>query len=207
MERQDNETMSQSRNTGHAITDGIVLGIACFVSYLLITRLLGRAYFLSRDDELLGGMWAVASTIFVYRQSYQRSVSAALSRVAATSMSFALCLLYLLFFPFYPWGLAVLVGIGSLVMTLLGRSEDIITTGITTTVVMVVAGISPQHSWKNPILRLIDTGVGIMIGIAAVWIGRRITRSRTPFCQPPSMHPTSTRVIASDGPVGQNIYR
>lgn len=171
MEGRDNEPTSQSPRIGEAITDGAVLGLSCFVSYLLITRLLGRAYFLSRDDELLGGMWAVASTVFVYRQSYQQSASAALSRVSATSLSFALCLLYLLFFPFHPWGLAVLIGIGAIVMTLLGRSEDIITTGITTTVVMVVAGISPQHAWKNPILRLLDTGVGIVVGIAAAWIG------------------------------------
>jgi Fusaric acid resistance protein-like len=208
MEGRDNVSTSQSPHIGQAVTDGAVLGISCFVSYLLITRILGRAYFLSRDDELLGGMWAVASTVFVYRQSYQQSVNAALSRVSATFVSFALCLLYLLIFPFHPWGMAALIGIGAVVMTLLDRSEDIITTGITTTVVMVVAGISPQHAWKNPILRLIDTGVGIVIGIAAAWIGRRITRSRTPFSQPPpSTHPASTHVIASDGPVGRNIYR
>ena len=171
MERQDNEPASQSPRIGEALTDGAVLGLACFISYFLITRILGRAYFLSRDDELLGGMWAVAATIFVYRQYYQQSVSAALSRGTATLISFALCLLYLLIFPFHPWGMAVLIGIGVVVMTLLGRSEDIITTGITTTVVMVVAGISPQHAWKNPILRLLDTGVGIVVGVAAAWIG------------------------------------
>ena len=176
MERRDNETKSQSRNIGQAVIDGAVLGLSCFVSYFLITRILGRAYFLSRDDEFLGGMWAVAATIFVYRESYQQSAGAALSRVAATATSFVLCLLYLLIFPFHPLGLAVLVGIGSIIMTLLGRSEDIITTGITTAVVMVVAAISPQHAWKNPILRLIDTGVGIVVGIAGAWIGLTLTR-------------------------------
>lgn len=208
MERRDNEPTSQSPRIGETLSDGVVLGVSCFVSYFLITRILGRAYFLSRDDELLGGMWAVAATIFVFREGSPQSMSAARSRVTATLMSFALCLLYLLFFPFHPWGMAVLIGIGAIVMTLLGRSEDIITTGITTTVVMVVAGISPQHAWKNPILRLIDTGTGIAVGIAGAWIGRRITRSRTPFSQPPpSIHPASTREIASDGPVGQNVRR
>jgi hypothetical protein len=208
MKRRDNESTSQSPRIGEALIDGAVLGLSCFVSYFLITRILGRAYFLSRDDELLGGMWAVAATIFVFRECFQQSMSAAFSRVSATFMSFALCLLYLLFFPFHPWGMAVLIGIGAVIMTMLGRSEDIITTGITTTVVMVVAGISPQHAWKTPILRLIDTGVGIAVGIAGAWIGRRMTRSRAPFSQPPpSIHPASTRVIASDRPVGQNVHR
>lgn len=42
----------------------------------------------------------------------------------------------------------------------------------TTAVVMVVAGISPQHAWRQPILRLFDTLIGIAAGIAAVWIAR-----------------------------------
>jgi len=154
-----------------AVGDGVALGVACLVSYLLITRILGQAYFVSRDDELLGGMWAVIATIFVYRHAYQQSVSAALSRMAATLLSFALCLVYLLIYPFYPWGMAALIGIGTIVMTLIGRPKDIITTGITTAVVMVVAGISPQHAWKTPVLRLIDTTVGVVVGISAAWIG------------------------------------
>jgi uncharacterized membrane protein YccC len=119
-------------------------------------------------------MWAVAATVFVYRESYQQSVSAALSRMAATSLSFVLCLVYLLIFPFHVWGMAAVIGIGAIILTLLGRSESIITTGITTAVVMVVAGISPQHAWKQPILRFVDTILGVAVGIAAAWISLSI---------------------------------
>jgi len=129
-----------------------------------------------RDDELLGGMWAVVATIFVFRYSYDESVRAALSRTSATLFSFALCLVYLLVFPFRPWGLAVLLAIGAIVLELVGRSEDIITGSITTAVVMVVAGISPEHAWRQPILRLIDTGVGIGVGIAGAYVGMALTR-------------------------------
>lgn len=162
----------------HAVGDGFTLGIACLVSYLLITRILSRAYFLSRDDELLGGMWAVVATIFVYRRTPQQSVSAALSRMAATLVSFSLCLIYLLVFPFHPIGMAALIGIGAVAMVLLGRSEDIITTGITTAVVMVVAAISPQHAWKVPILRLLDTAVGVLVGTVAAWAALTLTVRR-----------------------------
>jgi hypothetical protein len=70
----------------------------------VITHMLAHVFSASRDDDLLGGMWAVAATIFVYRRSYDESVGAALSRMAATSLSFALCLVYLILFPFYLWG-------------------------------------------------------------------------------------------------------
>ncbi len=39
-------------------------------------------------------MWAVIATIFVFRESYTGSRSAAVSRMAATSVSFVLCLIY-----------------------------------------------------------------------------------------------------------------
>jgi hypothetical protein len=165
-QKQDGRVISMSQ----VVSTGCALAISCFVSFAAITHILTRAFFVSRDDDFLGGMWAVAATVFVYRESYQKSVGAALSRMAATSLSFVLCLVYLLIFPFHAWGMAALIGIGTIALSLLGRSEDIITAGITTAVVMVVAGISPQHAWKQPLLRLVDTLVGVGVGIVAAWI-------------------------------------
>jgi len=60
------------------------------ISYSLITHLLARFFSVSRDDDLLGGMWAMVATLFVYRYSYEESADAALSRMGATSLSLAL---------------------------------------------------------------------------------------------------------------------
>jgi uncharacterized membrane protein YccC len=62
--------------------------------------------------------------------------------------------------------MAALIGIGTLAMALLGRRDDIVTTGITTAVVMVVAAMSPEDAWHQPLLRLADTIVGIAVGVA-----------------------------------------
>jgi hypothetical protein len=45
-----------------------------------------------KPSDLLGGMWAVAATIFVFRDTHSESLSAGVSRLIATSVSFALCL-------------------------------------------------------------------------------------------------------------------
>ena len=148
----------------------VVLAVSCVVSFVLITHLLGSVYSISRDDNLLGGMWAVIATIFVSRNSLSESVGAALSRMAATLVSFALCLVYLLILPFHVWGLATLIGLGAIIVTMLGRPDDIITTSITTAVVLVVAAIAPHDAWRQPILRLIDTAVGVGVGVAAAWM-------------------------------------
>ena len=67
--------------------------------------------------------------------------------------------------------MAALIAIGTLLMALLGRREDIVTVGITTAVVMVVAAMSPVDAWQQPLLRLADTMVGIAVGVACKWVG------------------------------------
>ena len=142
--------------------------VACAISYWAITHALQPLT--DRDSDLLGGMWAVAATVFVFRETRRDSFSAGMARLIATCVSFALCLIYLWFFPFTPLGMAALLGIGTLAMMLLNRRGDIVTTGITTAVVMVVAGMSPANAWHQPLLRLIDTVVGIVVGVACKWI-------------------------------------
>ena len=170
-------TTSSSRTSPvkQTVIHAIGLALCSLVSYELMTHILSRTYSVSRDDDLLGGMWAVAATIFVYRTSLEESVNAALSRTAATWLSFVLCFLYLLFFPFQPWGMAVLIAFGAIAMELAGRSQDIITTTITIAVIMVVVAISPQHAWQQPLLRLVDTIVGVLVGLAGGWAEVRLT--------------------------------
>jgi multisubunit Na+/H+ antiporter MnhB subunit len=57
-----------------------------------------------------------------------------------------------------------------------GRPGDAVTAGITTAVVMVVAAVSPQHAWQQPILRFADTVIGVAVGVAAAWLGLSVLR-------------------------------
>jgi uncharacterized membrane protein YccC len=95
---------------------------------------------------------------------------AGLERLLVTTISFALCLPWLLFLPATPLALSLLIGAGSLVMMLLNRRDDVVTTGITTALVLGVAMISPEHAWEQPVLRFIDTFVAITIGICCKWV-------------------------------------
>jgi uncharacterized membrane protein YccC len=154
------------------------VGIACFLSYWIMVTALSRL--VDKSSDLLGGMWAVIATIFVFRETGERTLSAGLDRLAATCVSFALCLPYLCFLPFTPLGMSILIFTGAIVMTLLGRRDDIILTGITTTVVMVVAAIDPNEAWRQPLLRLIDTIVGVAVGVACKYIGSLLLQRTVP---------------------------
>jgi uncharacterized membrane protein YgaE (UPF0421/DUF939 family) len=144
------------------------MAIACLISYWLVTNALSGL--VASDNDYLGGMWATVATVFVFRDTRNATLSAGAQRFMATCVSFGLCLLYLWVLPFEPVGMAALLGIGTLVMMKFGRREDIVTTAITTAVVMVVAAMDARHAWLQPLLRLLDTVVGIAIGIGVKWV-------------------------------------
>jgi len=122
-------------------------------------------------------MWATIATVFVLKEARNLSLHAAGARFFATSVSFVLTFVYLLLLPFSPVGMAAIIGLGTIVVMLLGRREDVVTTAITTTVVMVVAGLSPASlAWTIPPLRLLDTVIGIVIGVGGWWIAEALRR-------------------------------
>jgi hypothetical protein len=64
IQKQDGEAIRRRLvRIGKAVAVGGALAIACLISYVLITHLLSQVYFVSRDDGLLGGMWAVVATV------------------------------------------------------------------------------------------------------------------------------------------------
>ena len=161
-----------SASAGH----GTALAIACLASYWFATDITTRVHSLARSGYLISGLWSVIATVFVYRESDRESVTAALSRTSATLLSFALCLIYLLIWPFHPLGLAVLIGLGTFLLMAMGRDDDIGIAGITTAVVMVSAATNPHMAWEEPILRLVDTAIGIAIGLGASFARHQIAQ-------------------------------
>jgi uncharacterized membrane protein YccC len=174
------EAKSRKNISSFDFVYALEMAIACLLSYWAMTA--GLAGLVDAPTDLLGGMWAAIASIFVFRETDLDSFSAGIARLIATCVSFALCLPYLWLFRATPLGTAALLAIGTVVMMLLHRRDDIITTGITTVVVMIVAAIDPHDSWRQPLLRLADTVVGIVIGVLCQWIGfhllRRVMRTR-----------------------------
>ena len=143
------------------------MAIACALSYGIITAIL--APLVREGDTMKGGMWAVVATVFVFQDTREKALTAGMGRLIATCVSFALCLAYLLIFPFTGLGMAVVIGLGTFVLIALGQRAGIVTAGITTTVVLVVAGMNPDEAWRQPILRLFDSVVGIAVGVVCKW--------------------------------------
>jgi uncharacterized membrane protein YccC len=67
--------------------------------------------------------------------------------------------------------MAALIAIGALLMILIGRRDETGLTAITIAVIMIIAASNPEDAWRQPLLRLVDTIVGIAVGVACKWIG------------------------------------
>ena len=154
------------------------LTIASLIAYVITYYVLEP--FVNRPNDFLGGMWATIATVFVLREARNPSLRAGAARFFATCVSCVLTFVYLLLLPFSPVGMAVIIGLGTVVVMLLGRRDDVVTTGITTAVIMVAAGIGPASlGWTIPPLRLLDTVIGILVGVSFWWIGKLLFVSGT----------------------------
>jgi uncharacterized membrane protein YccC len=149
------------------IAYAVDMALACLITYWIMTTIHSR---FSTSSEVVGTLWAIVSTVYVFRDTRAKSVSASIGRVIATLVSFALCFAYLLLFPFTPTGLVVVLASGTLTMMVLGRRDEIGLAGVTTAVVMLVAAVDVQDAWHQPLLRLMDTSIGIAVGVSCKWI-------------------------------------
>lgn len=148
------------------------LAVACLVTWWASNGLFYRL--VDSETDLIGSMWAVIATIFVFKENYARSLSAGVLRMAATTISAVVCSIYFLYLPFNPFGLVMLIGSGFLACNAFGRPEDAMTTGITVTVIMVVGALEPETAKIEPLLRLVDTLIGSAVAVAGAWVATRV---------------------------------
>jgi hypothetical protein len=154
----------------------VALGLSALGSFWFTAHVVNPLNEAGRAGNTIGALWAAISTVFVYRHTYEKSQSAAVSRIAGTAMSFALCLIYLALFPFHLWAIAVLISVGAFILALVGRPQDTMPASLATLVVLVIASIDPHNAWQQPILRFFDTVIGVAFGLAAVWLGLHVMR-------------------------------
>jgi uncharacterized membrane protein YccC len=162
------ESASPRRVVVRPILYAAGIAVACLVAYWIALYAFASGF--PKSSDTIGAMWAAIAAAFVFRDSRAQAVSAGIARLRATCVSFVLCQIYLSFFPPTAIGMAVIIGAGTLTVSALHWREDVITAAITTIVVMVLAQLDPHNAWYQPVLRFLDTLLGIAIGIACKWL-------------------------------------
>ena len=160
--------MSFAKLSAWDVAYAIDMAVACLITSWVMIFLLPRL--VGWHSTSVGVLWAMISAVFVYKDTRTHSLSAGISRLIATFASFALCQIYLSLLPATAIGMAALIAIGVLMMILVGRPDETGLTAITIAVIMIVAANNPQEAWLQPLLRLVDTVIGISIGVACKWV-------------------------------------
>jgi uncharacterized membrane protein YgaE (UPF0421/DUF939 family) len=159
--------LSYHKPSSREVAYAVGIGIACLVTYWVVTLLVPGLTGMPSPPVAI--IWSVISTAFVYRDTRSHSLSAGISRLIGTLISVVLCLAYLSLFRASPIGMAILIAIGTIFTTWLDRPGEIGVTAITTAVVMIVAMSEPRDAWQQPLLRLLDTVVGVIVGVVCKW--------------------------------------
>ncbi|MBV8056990.1 MAG: FUSC family protein [Deltaproteobacteria bacterium] len=160
--------MKLERLSAWDIAYAIDMAVTAVITYCLMKFTV--PILLNRPVDSVAVLWAVISAVFAFRETRARSFSAGVSRIVATFVSFALCLVYLMLFGAGATALFALIIIGTLLMMVIGRRDDIGLTAITTAVILIVAANIPQDAWQQPVLRLVDTLIGVAVGVTCKWI-------------------------------------
>lgn len=180
-----------------AVVHAASLLAAVLLAWYIATGITSRMSFLPASSVLLGGMWTVCATAFVYREQFTDSRSSAASRLIATTVSFVLTMAYFAVFPFTPVGLAVVLSLGALIVDFIGDPGDSVTVSITSAVVMVVAALGPATlAWEQPILRLVETLLGAAVGLATARVTRYLLDPSFIPGQAPSHLPVNETTLA-----------
>jgi uncharacterized membrane protein YccC len=160
--------------------DALVSAAAVVTAWYLVVPL-GHLVLDDADAEI-AGMWSVVAAAFVLSDQVRTSGHSFAGRLAATLVSSVLCFAYLLLLPFSAWGIALVVGVGVIVLAALGLQAETVTTSITSAVVLVVAGIDgPERGWEDPLIRVAATVIGGVVGIGAAWCVSRLRPRRRPL--------------------------
>jgi uncharacterized membrane protein YgaE (UPF0421/DUF939 family) len=150
-----------------ALQYAIISLLAFLISYYSVSAIQKE----SSSLQMTGTMWAMISGIIVLQETRQSTLDTASRRIFASFIGAVLSFVYLLFFPFSPVGMAVMIGITILLCMSLKIRDHAKLAALTVGVIMIFSTISPDQSpFVNASLRFGEVIVGSVVAVTIEWI-------------------------------------
>jgi uncharacterized membrane protein YccC len=129
------------------------------------------------DLAPIGALWAMISGIVVMQETRKSTLDSAWLRILGSLAGAIISAIYLLFLPFNPLGMAILIGLTVLICQGIGIPGHARLAALTVAVVMVVSGLNPAiNPLVNASTRFIEVIIGSMVAVAVVWVWPYVTR-------------------------------
>jgi uncharacterized membrane protein YccC len=133
------------------------------------------------DLAPVGALWAMISGIIVMQETRKSTLDSAWLRILGSFAGAVISAAYLVFLPFSPLGMAVLIGITVLICQALGAPGHARLASLTVAVVMVISSVNPEISpVLNAATRFVEVIIGSVIAVAIVWVWPYVTRDTKP---------------------------
>jgi len=124
------------------------------------------SHLFDRPDSLVSGLWCALTAIVVVQANIGGTYKAGLSRFLGVFIGSLLGGIFTVILGSNPFSLGISVGITVIVCTLLNMSDSVRIASMSVAVVMIMWKLHPEMSpWVFAFYRLIDSALGILIGI------------------------------------------
>ncbi len=151
--------------------------IAVVLSFVLGSLLTSHIH---QASSLLGAMLAAVSCLVVLQSDIKTSVRLGWLRILGTFIGVIIAYIYLIFFPFTVWGMAIAVFLLSQLCMWVGIPDDGRIATMTLVMIMIISKMSPElPPLTNGTLRFGEATIGSLIGIGLAWVLVKIKEKRT----------------------------
>jgi len=121
-------------------------------------------------SKLLGAMLAAVSSLVVLQADVKTSVKSGWLRILGTFIGVIIAYVYLVFFSFNIWGMALSVFLLSLLCMWVGIPDDGRIATMTLVMILIISEMSPElPPLTNGMLRFCEATIGSLIGIGLAW--------------------------------------
>ena len=148
--------------------------LAVVIAYLLG---FGLNQLFHLGNSVIGGLWCAISGILMIQTLMQESFKMGWSRLWGSLVGGIISAIVATFTGYHIWSLCVCIFLTVVAVKLCRIQSTLRIAGITVVVVMIIGMATPNvPAWQNSLMRVVESAMGITVGISIVWLCLPIRR-------------------------------
>jgi len=132
--------------------------------------------YVHEESALFASMWAMVSGLVVLQDTWKETKVAGFGRVVGAFVGATISGLYLTYYPFSVYGLALCGALSVMLGVISGMADGGRGAGVTVVIVMIVDAVHPEnHPMIGAGLRFLESCLGTMSAMLVAWVWIRLT--------------------------------
>jgi uncharacterized membrane protein YccC len=134
--------------------------------------------FFHANSSVIGAVWCVVAGIVVLQATPHETVKASILRMVGTLVGAFTAAVYLYFFPYNVFGMAITVGVTVFLCMILRIPDNGRLAAITVVIVLAFSRAMPDiNPWSNAGLRFFESCIGAVIAMVVVLLWPKLPKT------------------------------